>query len=349
MMTLSHPGRSKTIFLTSTRTALVAALVLFSGNATAAEFPDPTPVVRGFPPAAGAPVVALCPDISERPEVFLARAEASLATRLARSGYRVYLVDPWAANETRVNGFDGAVTSVYPRLVQRLAELGGTDEITWIGHGLCGYLPVAAAAKPNEKLPSVRWVALGTRLGWRMPAPTHEAWLESWSKDESPVPRAVQEVFFTGVRDAVGPRASSVPSPLDDGTGRSADEILESYHRNHLGRTPTPSLVEDLRRWYEAGTALSASGWLDYQVGIERVAGPGLVLLGASDPVAPPEDGLQARHRFLPGTEVDFEVLSRVEGRREEYGHLGMLLSNHAARDVDRLILGWLRNGGDTR
>ena len=130
---------------------------------------------------------------------------------------------------------------------------------------------------------------------------------------------------------------------MDDGSGHAADEVLEAYHREHLARTPSPAVVTDLLRWFSTGTAAARSGWLDYQAGLTKVPGPGLILAGSSDPVAPPEDALEGVASMPSSAEISFHHLSRVEGMREEYGHLGMLLSQHAARDTDQLILRWLR------
>ena len=300
-------------------------------------------VVRGLPPPGSAEAVALCPDVGERTNVFVARDGDGLAGTLARAGYRVYLVDPWDSIEARSDGFDAVVRDVYPRLLRRLAELGGGERVTWIGHGLCGMLPVAAAARPAGKLPSVRWVALGTRFSWGLPSPLLLRWLRSWRDEEAALPELVTRLFFTGLRPRSGPRPSSAPPPLDPAAHPA--EVLEAYHRDEVHRPPPRALVEDLLRWFEAGEARDREGWVTYSSGLEQTTGPALLVAGATDPIAPPEDVLVGFRRLTEAASPQWLLLSRANGDLEEYGHLGMLLSRHSARDVDASILRWLRKG----
>jgi pimeloyl-ACP methyl ester carboxylesterase len=304
---------------------------------------EPEAVVRGLPPAGHAEAVALCPDISERPEVFTVRDGDGLAGTLARAGYRVYLVDPWDSPEARAEGFDGVVRKVYPDLLRRLAALSGSDRVTWIGHGLCGMLPMAAAARPAEKLPEVRWVALGTRFRWSLPSPLLIRWLRSWRAGEAALPQLVQSVFLTGLRSRSGPRLSSAPSSLDQHGDPAA--VLESLRRNSVARPPPMALVKDLLRWFEAGVAADREGWVDYSRGLARVGGPALLVAGATDPVAPPEDVLSGLDAIPDAARVHYRLLSRASGDREEYGHLGMLLSRHSEHDVDVMLRRWLATG----
>ena len=299
-------------------------------------------VVRGLPAPATAAIVALCPDISERSSVFMARDGDGLAGSLARAGYRVYLVDPWDTTVARTEGFDGVVREVYPALLRLLAESGSGD-VTWIGHGLCGMLPVAAAARPARALPKVRWVALGTRFSWALPSPLLLRWLHSWQREEAALPELVTNLFFTGLRPRAGPRPSSAPPPLDPAADPA--EVLEAYHRDNLSRPPPRALIDDLLRWFESGDARDREGWVDYSAGLAKSPGPALLVAGATDPWAPPEDVLAGLRRLPQADATQWRLLSRVSGDREEYGHLGMLLSRHSARDVDASVLRWLRRG----
>jgi len=286
--------------------------------------------------------VALCPDIGERPAVFTARDGNGLAGTLAKVGYRVYVVDPWDSVEARSSGFDAVVRDVYPDLLRRLAALSGSERVTWIGHGLCGMLPVAAAARPAESLPPVRWVALATRFDYSFASPLVVRWLRAWQAAEPALPQLVSDVFFTGLRARMGPRSSSAPARLDQ--SRAPEEVLESFHRNNIARPPPRALVEDLLRWFELGTPRDREGWVEYGHGLSRVAGPALLVAGATDPVAPPEDVL-AGLRQMPAGTTQYRLLSRSNGNREEYGHLGVLLSRYSERDVDRMLVRWLRTG----
>lgn len=304
-------------------------------------------VVRGAPPRADAKVVALCPDLTDQPEVFLARGEQSLADRLARAGYRVYLVDPWASKIAASGGFDAVIDTVYPSLVNDLKKAAGGGRVTWIGHGLCGFLPIAAAAVGGQEgHTGVDWVGLGSRLDWTHVSPLFRDWLTAWATGETPVPLHSQQILFSGLRGALGPRPSSVPTALQSRKGGSAGAQLESYHRTNLARPPALAVLADLIRWFDRGRPIASKGWLDYTLGLERVTGRGLLLLPASSPVGPPESVLEATSSFSASVDVATVLLSREQGMSEDYGHLGMILSTNASADVDRLLLRWLAGQG---
>ena len=314
-----------------------------SGVARAGAVPEPVAVVRGQASGYESEVIALCPDISERPEVFTARDGEGLAGHLALGRQKVYLVDPWSSPTAHAEGFDGVVREVYPQLLERLALQSGNKRITWIGHGLCGLLPLAAAARPSGNPPATRWVALGSRFSWAHPSPALVDWVAA-SLAARALPDAVQRLLFTGLRDALGARRSSLPSGIE--ARGSLPESFELFHRQTIGRPPPRAILEDMQRWFEAGRMTDRAGWIDYGVGYDNVRGPALIVAGASDAVAPPEDVLPALDRLGADVGASYRLLSRVEGDREEYGHLGMLLSRHASRDVDALISAWLAGEG---
>ena len=325
---------------------VVASLLVLPPAAWSADgWPDPVPIVRGIPAPPTAEVIALCPDISEYPQVFTARDGDGLAGRLASgSRYRVVLVDPWASTAARLAGFDGVAREVYPGMIDQLAAQGG--RVTWIGHGLCGLLPMAAAARASVRTVAARWVALGTRFDYRDPSPLLRSWLDSWRGGERPLPQLLAALLFSGLRTSLGNRPSSLPVHLGDDGGVPAD-VLEAFHRERLSREPSAAVLEDLARWFESDRMMDTEGWTDYGRGFDAVTGPALLVAGASDAIAPPEDVLPAMDRFSAEVGARFHLLSRSDGDREEYGHLGMLLSRNSARDVDGMIAAWLQGRYD--
>ncbi len=315
--------------------------VVSSSSASAQATPDPVAVVRGLPAPGSAEAIGLCPDVGERPEVYTARDGSGLAGRLSRAGYRVYLVDPWNTTEARSEGFDGVVQHVFPELLRALAERSGTGKVVWIGHGLCGMLPIAAAARPGEALPLGRWISLGTRLEPSLPSPLLLQWIDGWVSDEVPLPGLVRRLLLTGLRDSMGPRTSSVPPALE-GDGQ-ADELVGRWFQDQLLSPPPQEVIKDMQRWFRTGRMADRAGWIDYSSGLAGVGGPALLVAGSTDTVAPPESMLSGFDTLRAATDATYHLLSRVQGDREEYGHLGMLLSRHSARDVDPMIVAWLR------
>ncbi len=321
---------------------VVACALSIPGSGWSADgWPDPVPIVRGIPAPPDADVIALCPDIGEYPRVFTARDGEGLAGRLASgSQYRVVLVDPWSSTAARVAGFDGVAREVYPGMIDQLAAQGG--EVTWIGHGLCGLLPIAASARASVRTVAARWVALGTRFDYRDPSPLLRGWLDAWRAGERPLPQQLAALLFSGLRPALGNRPSSAPAHLGDDGGDPAG-VVEAFWRERLSREPASAVLEDIGRWFETGRMTDSEGWTDYSRGYESVTGPALLVAGASDAMAPPEDVLPAMDRLGSDVGARFHLLSRSDGDKEEYGHLGMLLSRHSARDVDGMISAWIQ------
>ena len=320
---------------------LVLGFVLLAPPAAASDGPALVPVVSGKPGAPDAELVVLCPDIGERPEIFQARDDDGLALGLARAGYRVLLVDPWNTSEAGERGFDAVVSDVFPDILARVESRAAGAPVTWIGHGLCGLLPVAAAASPRGTALAYRWVALGTRFDYRHLAPRYRSWLETFADGIQPLPEVVMDVLATGLRPGVGARVGSLPESMPQG-GDLAKTLQLAYNRSWF-REPPEAVVEDLLRWSASGGLPSRQGWVDYRDGLQSIATPGFVAAGMSDPVAPPEDALVAVDAIGDRIPVTWHLLSRGSGHTEEYGHLGMLVSRHAARDVDAAILRWLK------
>ena len=310
------------------------------GSAEASPRVPLTPVVSGTPAGDDAEMIVLCPDIAVRPEVFISRGRSGLGLKLAQSGYRVYLVDPWNTAEASDDGFDGVVADVWPAIMEQVKQVAGGAPVTFLGHGLCGLLPAAAAAAPRGTSIPLRWIAMGTRFDWRVASPAWMDWLHAWEREERPLPKVTKRTLFTGLRPALGGRASSVPPTLSQ-EGDIVETMFQFYDKS-VSREPPRAVIDDVLRWFAAGAMTSRQGWVDYAVGLQQVQGPALVMAGMADPVAPPEDVLYALDT-LTNAEVRYRLLSRASGHNEEYGHLGMLLSRHAGWDVDRVVIAWLR------
>ncbi|MCO4774016.1 MAG: hypothetical protein KDA24_28545 [Deltaproteobacteria bacterium] len=336
-MTSTQSGEWRALFA---GLAALFAMVAAPSPVMAQEEVQLVPVVSGKPAGPDADVVVLCPDLGLRPEVFLSRGTGGLATRLAASGYRVYLVDPWNTSMASDDGFDGVVAEAFPQILGKVKTVAGAARVTFVGHGLCGLLPVAAAADPRGTSLQYRWVGLGTRFAWHVAAPRWTQWLQAFVDGERPLPAVAKSVLLTGFRPGVGARASSIPASLPQ--EEDIDEAMYRFYDRSLYREPPAGVIRDLFRWMQTGAMTSRQGWVDYGRGLDVVQGPALLVAGMSDSVAPPEDVLAGVDRLRARISVDHRLLSRANGHREEYGHLGMLISRHAARDVDRLLLAWL-------
>ncbi len=269
-------------------------------------------------------VVALCPDVGEDPDVFVVRdGRRSIAWRLAAAGYDVERVDPWSGAPADERGFDAVVEEVYPALVRTLQRRG---PVIWVGHGLCGLLPAAAAATGDAPV-LAGWASVGTRMDYRQQPPSVAAWLDAWAAGAAPSADTEARTLLTGVL-------------TDPRPGSSSRADVAALFGDRVARPPPAAVVQDLQRWYAEGRAVDRRGEVDYLLGLHRVDGPALLVAGCSDPVAPPEDVLPALDTMT--CDVRYRMLSRINGHGEEFGHVGMLLSRAAPRGLDRVLLSWL-------
>lgn len=285
-------------------------------------------------------VVVLCPGLGESHEVFTARGGRGLGTRLAEEGFSVWVVNPWDTDAAHVHGVDGVMRDVLPAMIKSVQVRTGNRPITWVGHGLCGLLPVLAAATPGAERLFERWVSVGTRFDMRLPSPAEVEILRAWARGERPMQKPYRDALLTGFQPRSGPNPSSAPPGLPQDV--HPEEALLSYSRDHLERLAPSAVADQLLRWYESGRMDSAEGWLDYATGYARLSAPGLAIQGGTDGMAPPENLVAALPRFT-ATTVDALLLDRANRAKEDYGHLGLLLSRYAAKDVDEAVVLWLR------
>lgn len=271
--------------------------------------------------------MALCPDIGETTAVFTTRdGGGGLAQRLLRAGHEVELVDPWDGAMAREGGFDAVVDEVFPVLVAQVGADGA--DVVWIGRGLCGLLPAAAAAQGRE--PDVTaWISLGTRFDYRFAPPSHLGWLEAWAAGEAPEADVERRALLTGL----------APTRKERRKGSAIGDV-EPLWRGRVAAEPPREVVADVLRWYETGACTRRDDGRDHLAGLESSTIDALMVAAVTDPLAPPEDVLAGLERA--GGAPSYRMLSRVNGHGEEFGHVGMMLSRAARRGVDPVVVAWL-------
>ncbi len=276
-------------------------------------------------------MVVLCPDIGETSAVFTTRdGGGGLAQRLIRAGHEVELVDPWSSAAARERGFDAVLDEVYPVLVAQ-AGAGG-DDVVWIGRGVCGLLPAAAAA--DGRPPAVaRWVSLGTRFDHRYAPSSHLEWLRAWAEGAAASVEVERRALLTGLAGTRRERRRG-----------SAIGDVEALWRERVAAVPPPAVVADVLRWYEIGACTRRDDGRDHLTGLEHPHSTALLVAAVTDPLAPPEDVAAGLERS--DGDVSYRMLSRVNGHGEEFGHLGMMLSRAARRGVDPVVVAWLAGDG---
>ncbi len=258
-------------------------------------------------------MVVACPEFPFRAHLFQAGPGGGLAGALEREGGRVVLADLWVEAEKGAMDWREVIEGPYRDALEEARALAGGGKVAFVGHGLCGLLPVLAMAD-GWSGPDLL-VALGTPFEFRFPSPSLKDWLKN------PGDAGAREALFRAgilTRERV---------PLED-------------------VAPAPRVLGEVRRWFQSGFGPESGDGASMTEALRRFRAPLLLMAGGGDAFAPPEDALPG-YDFARSPDVTFRVLSWSDGAKGDYGHLGLLLGPDAGRDVWKPLIRWLRERGN--
>lgn len=238
---------------------------------------------------------------------------AGLAVYLARQGFDVWLPEMRGHGlsprnqDYRNNSVAGYARHDLPAMAAFVQEMNPRPA-HWLGHSLGG--ATLAAALGGGHL-AVAGVASVTLLGTQV---SQGYW---WLK---------------------------IP-PLEWGL-RGYLRCLEQLRSRGLSAGPEdepPGVARDLLRWHRLFGRFGQHKD-DWWQGLAQVALPLLVVSGGGDR-GDPEPACRALGERFAGDQRHFLCLGTAEGFSQDYGHLDMLLSKAAQREVWPLLAGWLAEG----
>jgi len=277
-----------------------------------------------LPPApggAGEPVI-LAHTLGVGCDGFRYGAGATLAGVLARQGFAVYLfshrgdrcaIAPTAHAHREVS-FDEILSRDLPAAASLICAHAGYPRAQVVGHGLGGVLAMAWAARQPAELASV--VALGAPL--------------RFERVRTELRRTARALTLLPSHWELPARTlAKLAAPLldDQGQGGPRTRGVMEYAMEDV----PIGLVRQLMSWQDHGRPVDRSGTFDYTDALVEAQVPLLVMVGADDTVARPEDA-------QPSWGHEDHRLEVVAGM----GHLDLLLDAGARQRVFEPVGAWL-------
>jgi len=257
-------------------------------------------------------------------DVFRYGRGATLAGRLRRSGFSVYLLhhrgDRVAIAPRRRAGFDfdDILERDLPAALERVRLHSRCEQVHWVGHGLGGQLGLAFAGRyPGADLASV--VALCAAVRFALPSSEtrrialSRAFLPAWWHLPT---RAVASCAAPWIAEpGVGPRLRGVL--------RYAVEDVPIGLLRHAGR------------WLREGSLVDRTGLLDYRIAFADARVPLLAITAGGDRVCSEVAGAAALETWGCADKA-------LVALPEAWGHLDVLLSPEADEQVFHPLTRWL-------
>jgi pimeloyl-ACP methyl ester carboxylesterase len=270
---------------------------------------------------------------------------ADLAGYLARRGFDVFVAalrgDPDAvAPGSRADDwtFDDHVNQDLPAILAEVRGLAAVDRVHLLGHSMGGLLAYAYTAIHGEAaVESI--TALGSPVGFAEgPAVVGNRAVVEWlARHLARLPvralaRAWALLLGTPLLRAELERQCN---PLNVDTPYARRALW------HALANPGRRILLQFADWIDHDAFRSADRHVDYREAMSRLRVPLLVVAGAADRLARPENVMRAvaaaRH-----ADVLTVTLGRADGCQEDYGHLDMIFGRRVVEEVFPRLAGFL-------
>ncbi len=215
-----------------------------------------------------------------------------------------------------------------PAAIAKVRSVSGADTIDYIGHSMGGMTVYAYLSQRGSGLHRVVTLGSPTRLDFGQ----------------------VAVGLLAQVTQSVISRAWSAPSELGAHLAAPLQHSMPDGPLERLLFNPESTRVETFERLLAQGTAdtaggtghqlvklvtghfESADGSIDFRRDLQRVRTPILVVAAKLDRVAP-TPAVKDAYRLIGGPKA-WRLITRANGAAGEYGHMDLLLAEHAADDV---------------
>jgi pimeloyl-ACP methyl ester carboxylesterase len=287
--------------------------------------------------------IVLCHGLAANRIIFDFAPDRSLARSLAEAGFDVWSLDLRAhgmshrpgffSREWRYN-FDDYVKSDVPSIVDYVCDQCACEKVFWIGHSLGGMLGCAyAKLSGGTKLAGLIGVA----------APVH--------LDHAKVHRILRGltwlpvVPFSFVGGLLAPLAGKIPGWIWRRLFFSKNIDKENRKRliANLVEDTSSKLVKQVMDWAQQGTCCFMDGEIDYFENLNKTHLPILFLAAEKDQLAPVLR-IQSAYTKTGSKDKQLRVFGIDSGDDHDYGHLDLLLGDHAQDEVYPEILEWLEH-----
>ena len=268
----------------------------------------------------------------------------SLARYLAGQGFDTWLVDLRGRGDSWPDGgpraelqwnFDDFAARDLPAAVRRVRELGGADEVLYVGMEMSGQALYAAAV-----LGTAAHIRAGVTCG--SPVATPATALVPGVTSAPQARRNGRVPFRAGARFA-GPVLAYAGAGVLESSFRRCNVdplVVARYFRNGIPDEAT-DLVDQFGTWIRSGAMTSADGAVDYGARLGEVRLPLLLLAAAKDLQRPPEAVEQSLPAFGSADKRVVRV-GTAAGFSVDYGHDDLLAGLASPSEVFPLIASWL-------
>lgn len=304
------------------------------------------------PPESHGTPVLLCHGMGSNRFNLDGPGRTSLARHLHARGFDVWLVELRGAGESRRGlalppiawrwTFEDYVQHDAPAALDLVRRRTGRDKVLWVGHSLGGMVAYALLMTPAADR-----VAGAVTLA--SPGMSHvgRGAFERWTPLRSLL-RFAPERIPTGRlarlgAPLAGPLAKLLEAPLTEWGFRPENRELDviRFMMRRGVEDLSRSLLAEFARWTEARRMSDRYDLFSFTDHLERVKVPMLVVAGARDGLTPPED-LSAVFDRLGSSDKTFVLAGRAGGFSHDYGHVDLVLSRNAAREVHPVVGDWL-------
>ena len=272
----------------------------------------------------------------------------SLARYLARRGMDVWVLDLRGRGESRLAAgqasvrshwtFDDLIRYDLPAAIEFVREQTGRSQVAWVGHSLGGmalYAFVGTTPIGRETIAAAVTLAspvLFPATAWRLFRRLGIALLSL------PLPGSVpqREVvsFFWKAFELTGLiRVGMNPANIDPQLAGRA--LRRSLHNVSFAK------LRQLATWSAEQVFCSVDRAVDYRAGLRRFEAPILIAAGSDDRLAGPESVSVAMEE-ISSNDKTFVEFGEAHGCGADYGHVDLILGDHAPDEVFPRIGDWL-------
>lgn len=231
--------------------------------------------------------------------------------------------------------FDTFANEDIPAAIAYVRQATGAAALDVVGHSMGGLLVYAVLARGKALIATAVTLGAPERLGWLgvggkfapfvAVAGARLPWIPMRSLGALYLP--IAGVFDGPVERVLTNYGNVEPAAWQRFTAVGMDDL-------------SPALVGSFSRWLETG-AFDGDDGFDYRAALAHCDRPVLVVAGKADAMAPVRSVLGG-YRALGSKDKAFRIVGVENGASADYGHMDLLIADHADRDVFPLVERWL-------
>ncbi|MBS2025445.1 MAG: alpha/beta hydrolase [Deltaproteobacteria bacterium] len=238
--------------------------------------------------------------------------------------------------------FDTYCTEDLPAAIAEVKEETGAAQIDLVGHSMGGMLVYCLLARGGEAAQSIGAAAtLGSPLGFRWgPRMNSLARLGASAASKLPVVKLDSPTLLALPLMSLFPQPAALflynPANMDE-------KVWQGFLAVGV-EDESPRLAAQFGQWLETDRFTSRDGALDYEKALAQTRTPVLVIAGKADQLG--FTPLVRRGYDALGGDKAFVLVGEENGAGADYGHMDLLLGDHAPQEVFEPLWEWLSAKG---